>query len=370
MKQAKQSSIWQRFLKGSFPYTAAAILVGFGVGALALLSAGYDAGIAYGSMFRVIFSSPKSLSYSFIEYSTPYILTGLSVAFSFKTGIFNIGAEGQYIVGSIAALLVGAFVPLPGWLLVPLCLIAAMAAGALWAGLVGFLKVRFGSHEVLCMIMFNWIAYYLNNYIVRLSGINAGGGKTWTVSVLPQAKIGITGWFPDVTLSSSAHFGIVLAVLCAVIAWVIISRTTLGFRLKAVGINRNAAEFAGINANGCVIASLGISGALAGLAGGLQVLGVTGKLTQLAAMESYGFNGITVALIGACNPFGTLAAGWFFGAMKFAGTRMVGADNVRVPKEIIDIMMGCIVFMIAASNLVKVAVVRKLQSKGGKPRHE
>ena len=368
--EKKRNDFLSRFLKGSFPYTAAAILVGFGVGALALFIAGYDPGIAYGSMFRVIFSNVKSMSYSFIEYSTPYILTGLSVAFSFKTGIFNIGAEGQYIVGSIAALLVGAFLPAPGWLLIPACLIAAMAAGALWAGIVGFLKVRFGSHEVLCMIMFNWIAYYLNNYIVRLSGINAGGGKTWTVKVQDQAGIGIAGWFPDAKLSSGAHYGILIAVLCVVIAWIVIYRTTLGFRLKAVGINRNAAEFAGINANGCVIASLGISGAMAGLAGGLQVLGVTGKLTQLAAMESYGFNGITVALIGACNPFGTLVAGWFFGAMKFAGTRMVGADNVRVPKEIIDIMMGCIVFMIAASNLVKVAVVRKLQSKGGKPRHE
>ena len=347
-----------KIVSSSFPYTILSILVGFIAGGIALLIAGYNPLEAYASLFRAIFLnaktgklSTKSMTYSFIEYANPYILTGLSVVFSFKTGIFNIGAEGQYIVGSLAACLVAIFVKAPAWVLIPL-----------WGGIVGYLKVRFGSHEVLCMIMFNWIAFYLSNFIVNLESVNVGGGKTWTKIIPDEAKITISKWFPANVVSSNTHFGIVLTLICVIAIWYIISRTTLGYRLKSVGLNRDAAEYAGINANRCVIVSLAISGALASLAGGLQVLGVNYKINQFAAQESYGFNGITVALIGGCNAFGTLLAGWFFGAMKYAGTRMkVGSD--RVPKEVIDIIMGCIVFFIAISGLFRAFFVRRI--KGG-----
>ena len=196
-------------------------------------------------------------------------------------------------------------------------------------------------------------------------GINVGGGKTWSHAIQDAAKITITDWFPKNAVSSRTHFGIVLAIICVIVIYYIINRTTLGYRLKAVGYNRSAAEYAGINANRCVIVSLAISGALASLAGGLQVMGVTYKVTQFAAQESYGFNGITVALIGATNPIGTLIAGWFFGAMKYAGTRMKLLDGTRVPKEIVDIIMGCIVFFIAISNLFR-AFVMNHGKKGGK----
>ena len=358
-----------KIVSSSFPYTILSILVGFIAGGIALLIAGYNPLEAYASLFRAIFLnaktgklSTKSMTYSFIEYANPYILTGLSVAFSFKTGIFNIGAEGQYIVGSLAACLVAIFVKAPAWVLIPLCILASIAAGVLWGGIVGYLKVRFGSHEVLCMIMFNWIAFYLSNVCVNLERVNGGGGKTWTKIIPDEAKITISKWFPANVVSSNTHFGIVLTLICVIAIWYIISRTTLGYRLKSVGLNRDAAEYAGINANRCVIVSLAISGALASLAGGLQVLGVNYKINQFAAQESYGFNGITVALIGGCNAFGTLLAGWFFGAMKYAGTRMkVGSD--RVPKEVIDIIMGCIVFFIAISGLFRAFFVRRI--KGG-----
>ena len=355
----------KKLLKGNFVYTLMAIVVGFAVGAFAMGVAGYNPFEAYGSLFGVVFDTTKTMSYSFIEYATPYILTGLSVAFSFKTGNFNIGAEGQYVVGSIAAMLVGAFVPAPAYILIPLCILASIAVGVLWGGIVGYLKVKFGSHEVLCMIMFNWIAYYLSNFLVMADGINVGGGKTWSHAIQDAAKITITDWFPKNAVSSRTHFGIVLAIICVIVIYYIINRTTLGYRLKAVGYNRSAAEYAGINANRCVIVSLAISGALASLAGGLQVMGVTYKVTQFAAQESYGFNGITVALIGATNPIGTLIAGWFFGAMKYAGTRMKLLDGTRVPKEIVDIIMGCIVFFIAISNLFR-AFITNRGKKGGK----
>ena len=355
----------KKLLKGNFIYTIFAIVVGFAVGAFAMGVAGYNPFEAYSSLFSVVFDTTKTMSYSFIEYATPYILTGLSVAFSFKTGIFNIGAEGQYVMGSVAAMLVGAFVPAPAVILIPLCILASVAVGVLWGGLVGYLKVKFGSHEVLCMIMFNWIAYYLSNFLVMADGINVGGGKTWSHAIQDAAKITITNWFPKNAVSSRTHFGIVIAIICVIVIYYIINRTTLGYRLKAVGYNRSAAEYAGINANRCVIVSLAISGALASLAGGLQVMGVTYKVTQFAAQESYGFNGITVALIGSTDPIGTLIAGWFFGAMKYAGTRMKLLDGTRVPKEVVDIIMGCIVFFIAISNLFR-AFIQGRGKKGGK----
>ncbi len=376
----KSTNFWIKALKSSFLYTLFAIIVGFVVGGITMLIAGFNPLEAYGSLIKKFFdwSKPigdtavakflsgfktKALSYGMIEYGTPYILTGLSVAFSFKTGIFNIGAEGQYVVGSLAACLVGIFVPAPSYILIPLCILASITAGVMWGGIVGYLKVRFGSHEVLCMIMFNWIAYYLSNFIVSLKGINVGGGKTWTLPIQNAAKIGIADWFPKNTVSNNTHFGIFLALLCVLAIWFIISKTTLGFKLKSVGMNRNAAEYAGINANRCVVVSLAISGALAALAGGLQILGVTSKINQFAAQESYGFNGITVALIGSCNAFGVLIAGWFFGILKYAGTSMKLSDGTRVPKEIIDLIMGSIVFFIAISGLFREFIFKHV--KGG-----
>lgn len=358
-KSSSRRSFWYSFCtnltEGSVLYTILAIVVGFLVGAVALLIAGYNPLTSYGMLFNSIFKSSKTITYSFIEYATPYILTGLSVAFSFKTGIFNIGAEGQYIVGSAAALIVGTCVHAPAFIHIPLCILAAMLAGGLWGAIVGFLKVKFGSHEVLCMIMFNWIAYYLSNFIAISTPLNAGDGKTWTIGIDNTAKVTISSWFPKNAVSPKTHIGIVLAILAVIIIYIIINKTTLGYRLKACGFNRNAAEYGGINANRSIMVALAISGLLAGLAGGLQVLGVNYKVTQFSGQESYGFNGITVALIGNTNPFGVLFAGLFYGAMRFGGTRF-GA-----PSEVVDIIMGCIVLTIAISALVKTLVNRHIE---------
>ena len=175
-----------------------------------------------------------------------------------------------------------------------------------------------------------------------------GGGKTWTKLIQDNAKITFgKDFIAKLGLSPKAHAGILIAIVAVFIIWYIIDKTTLGFRLKAVGYNRNAAEFAGINANRNIMIALAISGALAALAGAIQVMGVNYKVSQFAGQEGYGFNGITVALIGNTNPFGVLLAGFFFGSLKFAGTRF------GPPSEVVDIMMGCITFFIAVSSLLK-----------------
>lgn len=333
--------------------TLIAILVGFAVGALLLLAAGIQPAVAYGQLLEGVFSKPKFMVWSLV-YATPLIFTGLSVAFSFRTGVFNIGAEGQFVVGSLAACVTGILFDLPAVLHVPLCILAAAAGGALWGILVGELKVRRGINEVLSMIMFNWIAFYLSNYVINLKVIHADG-KESSKDILDSAKIILPQSIRS-QLGPNANWGIFLAVAAAVLIYFIINKTTLGYQLRAVGFNKNAAEYGGINTNRAVLTAMGISGAMAGIGGSMQLLGMSMRISQFAAQESYGFQGITVALIGASNPIGCIFSGLFYGAMKYGGTKLTLVD---APAEIVDIIMGTIIFFIAISHVFKKLILRK-----------
>lgn len=334
-------------------FTLIAILVGFAVGALLLLAAGIQPAVAYGQLLEGVFSKPKFMVWSLV-YATPLIFTGLSVAFSFRTGVFNIGAEGQFVVGSLAACVTGILFDLPAVLHVPLCILAAAAGGALWGILVGELKVRRGINEVLSMIMFNWIAFYLSNYVINLKVIHADG-KESSKDILDSAKIILPQSIRS-QLGPNANWGIFLAVAAAVLIYFIINKTTLGYQLRAVGFNKNAAEYGGINTNRAVLTAMGISGAMAGIGGAMQLLGMSMRISQFAAQESYGFQGITVALIGASNPIGCIFSGLFYGAMKYGGTKLTLVD---APAEIVDIIMGTIIFFIAISHVFKKLILRK-----------
>ena len=332
-----------------FVHTLLSISIGFLVGALFLMIMGLSVGQAYGKLLQSIFSSIKSISYC-IVYATPYIATGLSVAFSFKTGVFNIGAEGQFVVGSMAACVVGILLgSLPGIVLIPLCFLAAAAAGALWGSVVGFLKTRWGINEVLSMIMFNWIAFFLSNYIAGFPAIHTEGNAEATRNVADSARILMDkGLISKLGLCPSANWGFVLAIILTFVVYFIIEKTTLGYELKAVGFNKHAAEYAGINVNRSILTSLAISGALAGIGGALLLLGMGGRISVFSSQEGYGFAGIVVALIGVTNPFGVFAAGLFYGAMTFGGSKL---NLVGAPTQVVSIIMGTIVFFIAISSI-------------------
>lgn len=348
-------------LESNVLYTVIAIIVGFLIGAVFLMIAGISPAVAYGKLISSVFSKPKYLVWT-LTYASPLIFTGLSVAFSFRTGVFNIGAEGQFVVGALAACVLGILVDVPVWIHVPLCIIAAAAAGCIWSLVVGLLKVKRGIHEVLSFIMFNWIAFYLSNYVVNLPAIHKDGGEA-TKDVLASARI----LFPEGLLNalgcSAANWGIVMAVLAAVIIWVIIEKTTLGYKLKAVGFNSNGALYAGINADGSVLTALGISGALAGLGGAVHILGMSGRLSQFAGQEGFGFEGITVALIGSSSPIGCIFSGLFYGAMKYGGSKL---SIVKAPAEVVDIIMGCVILFIAISQVFRILFKSIAKKKEGK----
>ena len=332
--------------ENTFIHILLSIILGFLVGAIFLVIMGLSVGAAYGRLLNSV-TSLKGFSYV-IVYSVPYIVAGLSVAFSFKTGVFNIGAEGQFVVGSMAAAVVGILFPdLPKPVLIPLCFLAAMAAGALWGTIVAFLKTKWGINEVLSMIMFNWIAFYLSNFIAGIPAIKSEGSAEATKNISANASMLFSKDFiKSVGLCPTANWGILIAIVVMLLVWFIIEKT----ELKAVGFNKFAAEYGGINVNRSIITALAISGALGGLAGALQLMGMGSRISIFSSQEGFGFAGIVVALIGVSNPFGVFIAGLFYGALMYGGSKL---NLVGAPTQLINVIVGTVVFFIAISVIFK-----------------
>ena len=329
-----------------FIHILLSILLGFLVGALFLVIMGLSVSAAYGRLISSV-TSLKGFSYV-IVYSIPYIVVGLSVAFSFKTGVFNIGAEGQFVMGSMAAACVGILAGgLPKILLIPLCFLAAMIAGAIWGMIVGFLKTKWGINEVLSMIMFNWIAFYLSNFIAGIPAIHSDGTAEATKNISANASTLLSkDLINRLGLAPTANWGILVAILMTVLVWFVIEKTTLGYELKAVGSNKFAAEYGGISVNRSILTALAISGALAGLGGALQLMGMGSRISVFSSQEGFGFAGIVVALIGCSNPFGVLVAAIFYGALMYGGSKL---NLVGAPTQLINVIVGTVVFFIAIS---------------------
>ena len=349
MSDEKKLNInFKSLISSHFSLTIISVLLSFIVGALFLLVLGYNPLSVYSALINGIFSRPRYLAYS-VVYATPLIFVGLSVAFSFKTGVFNIGAEGQFVVGAMAACIVGIFVKAPGIVVVPLCFIAACIAGCIWGIIVGILKTKWGINEVLSMIMFNWIAFYLSNYIVTIPSVHSTGTAEATKNVGDNARILFSENIRR-ALCPTSNYGIIIGIILVIIVYVIINKTTLGFELKAVGSNRFASQYAGINVNKAVLLAIGISGALAGMGGAVHVLGMGGRISLFSTQEGYGFDGIIVALMGLCEPVGVFFASLFYGALKYSGSKL---NLVNTPSETVKFITGTIVFFIAISHYFK-----------------
>lgn len=334
------------------------IIIGLIVGAIVMLVSGYDPVQGYIALWEGIFGDAYSIGNT-IRQITPYILAGLAVAFAFRTGLFNIGVEGQLLMGWLAAAWVGYAVDLPRIIHLPLALLAAAAAGAFWAFLVGFLKARFNVHEVISSIMLNYTALYVMNAIIKQ--ITDGGYKTETVAETATLR---WQWLRDITDNSSMHLGIIVAVLMVLLMWFILEKTTRGYELKAVGFNQNAAEYAGMSVKKNIILAMTISGVFAGLAGAMEALGTYQNVSIKAAMSGIGFDGIAVALLGANTPLGVVFGASLFGSLKYGALNMPNAAGI--PEEIVSIIIALIIFFVASGYIIRVFLEKMSKKKEAK----
>ena len=277
--------------------------------------------------------------------SAPLIFAGLGLAVGFRSGLFNIGAQGQVLMGAAAATYVGITYPLPAGLHLVLACLAAIVVGGLWAGIAGFLKARTGANEVIVTIMLNSISFYLVSYLLTTSLLAQGG----TRPISPP--VGGTATFPLLLGPSfRLHWGFIAALLAAVAVWWLMERSVLGFRFRAVGANQNAARTAGIRVNLVFVLVMLTAGALAGMGGAAQILG-TDKTLQATSAGSIGFDAITVALLGRSKPLGTVMAALLFGALRAGSPLMQTSANT--PIDIVLVIQATIVLLIAAPVLVR-----------------
>lgn len=278
--------------------------------------------------------------------AAPLIMTGLSVALAFRAGLFNIGAQGQFIFGAIAASYVGFHFEMNPILHVTLCISAAMLVAGLYGGIVGFLKARTGAHEVIVTIMLNYVASYFIVWILSTTAfLQRGRQDPLAPPVKQSARLPL--------LAGSelrVNFGIIIALFAAILVWWLLSRTTWGFRFRAVGANSAAAKTAGISVGFVMTASMFICGALAGLGSAIHVLGSDYSLT-IGTAGSLGFDAITVALLGRGSPIGVVLSALLFGALRAGGLTMQA--NTQTPIDIVLVIQALVVLFIAAPTLVR-----------------
>jgi simple sugar transport system permease protein len=299
-----------------------------------------------------------------MTWSVPLILAGLGLGIGFRAGMFNIGAQGQIIIGAVLGGYIGFAWSLPPVLHLLLAMVGAAIGGALWAGIAGYLKARTGANEVIVTIMLNNIAIYLVGYLLTLTAFKREGSNN---PVSPP--VADTALYPELLGSQfRLHLGFVVAVLAAVFVWWLMNRSTLGFQFRAVGSNPSAARTAGINVNRVYLLVMLVAGALAGLAGSAQVLG-TEKVLTAGVAASFGFDAITVALLGRSKPLGTFIAGLLFGALRAGGFAM--QSRTGTPIDIVLVVQSLVVLFIAAPPLVR-AVFRlpAPRGRGGSPAPE
>ena len=293
-----------------------------------------------------------------IAAAAPLIMTGLSVGFAFKTGLFNIGAAGQYTLGAFGALYCAIVLGLPWWA----CLIGATLFGALWGAIPGIFKAYLNIHEVISSIMFNWIGLYAVNTIMYGGGAgvmyDSSKTKVWDLRSLFPASV-----IPDLGIAAlfknrSTTIAIFLAIIVAIIIYIIIDKTTFGYELKACGYNKNAARYAGINEKKNIILSMIIAGALAGFGAGLYYLSgiAEWKPLESTALPAIGFNGIAVALLASSNPIGTIFSALFISHITTGGSLM---NSQYFPPEIADIISGIIIYLCAFSPLFKQMLMKR-----------
>jgi ABC-type uncharacterized transport system permease subunit len=328
-----------------------AVFTALVAGAVVIYVSGSDPLLAYRGLWEGAFGSPQALSETAV-WAIPYIFAGLAVALAFQGGLFNIGADGQLAVGALVAAWVG--YALPGLLGTPvspvihasLTIIAGALAGLVWGAIPGWLKARTGASEVINTIMFNYIALLSVSFM--LNGPMKDPSPTNIIARTPL--IALSARIPPLFAGYRVHWGLVLALIAALLVWFLLRRTTLGFEIRTTGANPAAAEYAGINNRRTMILTLALSGMLAGMAGAVEVAGLNYR-HDVGYSLGYGFDAIAVALLGRNQPLGIVLAAFLFGAMRNGASRM--QFIAQIPVDIISVVQAFILLFVAADAIIR-----------------
>ncbi len=327
--------------------TLAALLIG----AVLLLFLRVNPLTAYGALIEGAFGSRNALAETIVK-GTPLLLVGVGICIAARGGVNNIGGEGQFVVGALSATTMGLlFADASGWLVIPLGMIAGLIGGAIWGGIPGYLKARFNVNEILSTIMMNQIAVHGMNFL--LNGPLIDPVQLQRASRIPQtARLSRPFDLPRL-VPTRLHLGAVLAVVAAIVVYILLWRTTLGYRIRAVGLNPEAARYAGIKVPRHIVLSLLLSGALAGMAGAVQVYGLHHRMFTDGSTTGFtgnaGFNGIVAALFGQLHPLGTIPASFLFGGLLVGANKL--QRTVQVPGALITTLNGLIVVFVVSSEI-------------------
>jgi len=340
---------------GPLVFPVIAIVLSFLIGAIIVLVTGNNPITAYIALTEGAVGDPLALGRTLL-YTTPLIFTGLAVAVAFRAGLFNIGGEGQVFMGAITAAWLGVSLGSLGPVAIPLVLAGALLAGFLWGAIPGVLKAYFGAHEVITTIMLNYVgiylAYYLANNPLRQKGPIPGTETIDYASRIPTIG-GALG---------RANYGFFIAILAAVVVYLLLWRTRRGFELRAVGLSPGAANYAGMRLGVNTVLALAIGGSLAGIGGGVEILGVYGNM-DVPWVANLGFNGIGVALLGRNHPVGVVLGALLFGGLSSGAQEMQFATNV--PLELADVLLAVILLLVTATKLVELIVGKRARALAG-----
>lgn len=325
-----------------------AVAVALAIGAVVLLLLGADPAKAYAAMIGGALGSPAGLIQSAVK-ATPLLLVALGIVIAFRASVINIGAEGQIIVGALASTALALALPtLPAVVLIPAVLAAGFAAGAAWGFVPGLLKARLGVNEILSTVMMNAVALQLMNYLLGGPMIDPAEVKAGTF-IAQSARLPVSSWLPRLIPQTSLNAGALLALALAAAVYVLLWRTTIGYRIRAVGLNPDASRYAGIPVPFYQALSLTLAGGFAGLAGVVEVMGVHHRLLE-GITGGYGFTGIVAALFGKLHPIGAIPASFLFGSL------LVGADKmqraVQVPAALVSTLLGIVVLFVVSADLL------------------
>lgn len=313
------------------------------IGAIILIISGASPLDAYKALYQGSFGTATALGRT-LEKATPLVFSGLAVAFAFKAGLFNIGAQGQLLFGAVTAAALGFMIQgLPPLIHAPLALLGGAIAGALFGAIPGILKTYTGAHEVITTIMLNYVAINITDYLANgpLKDPTPGNIVARTPLIAASARIPALGPIP---------LGFLIAILVALLAWWLLWHTTIGYEIRTVGLNPSAASYAGIRVSLTIIMTMAISGLMAGLGGAVETQGIVGRF-QPGFNVGLGFDGITIALLGKTHPLGVIPAALLVGAMR-AGSNLM-QFNADVATEIIDVILAIILFFVAAESIMR-----------------